>query len=677
MYLRYFALQDHPFAITPDPAFLYLSAHHREALGHLLYGTGEYGGFVQLTGEVGTGKTTLIRALLEQQHEVDEVDVALCLNPQLTVLELLAAICDELDVDYDDARELSLKYLVDRLNAHLLQTHAAGRRTVLIIDEAQNLSREVLEQVRLLTNLETGKHKLLRIILVGQPELEEMLARPDLRQLSQRITARFHLPGLNREQTQSYIGHRLRVAGGEPGIFTKAACAAVYKASGGTPRLINTICERALMGAYARERKPVTPAVVRQAARETMPRSGSAGGEGIWQQILPVFVLLGAALLAFGLHHFLLMPSIDERVAPATVADAPEQTDTDPLADQPTAEPSKEQEAQPVVYELPAGDASMGQLLRLWGVFGAEVNQPCRSLKLGDLRCLQGEISLETLRRFNHPAILILREGDTRRQVLLSNLNDDTVTLVSAEGTREWPRQELLRRWTGEVQMLWRLQTSTRQIGEGSVGDSVVWLRRRLALAQGVNLDAKAGQPSPIFDNELLTELRAFQRAQGLEVDGLVGARTMVALNSLKPAPGTPLLSNAPSTSPLQSGDAPAQACTLIASLPAAEERLRIGFAANATRLSGADENQVLLLAEALADVNEPIYVTGTSYNPNMPADELRNLALQRSQAVAAGLVRNGLDAEQLHCVALSGPTPPTANMDRVAVVYVGLQAAP
>jgi general secretion pathway protein A len=292
MYTAHFGLRELPFTLTPNPAFVYFSCHHQEALAHLLYGTSENGGFVQLTGEVGAGKTTLVRTLLEQRLE--NVDIALCLNPQLTVEDLLATVCDELGVtrrgesiepgSFEDAmrflnnaihlkKSSTLKPLLDALNAHLLRTHAAGRRTVLIIDEAQHLSREVLEQIRLLTNLETTRHKLLRIILVGQPELREMLARPDLRQLAQRITARYHLPPLNRRETFAYISHRWRVAGGRDNLLTPSARRAVYRHSGGVPRLINVICDRALLGAYTQGAGRMTPRHVHQAAREALPHT--------------------------------------------------------------------------------------------------------------------------------------------------------------------------------------------------------------------------------------------------------------------------------------------------------------------------------------------------------------------------------------------------------------------
>lgn len=305
MYAEHFGLREPPFALTPDPAYVYLGHHHREALAHLLYGTDENGGFVQLTGEVGTGKTTLVRTLLEQGLE--QVDLALCLNPRLTVEELLATVCDELGVAYVP-ENASLKALVDALNDHLLRAHAAGRRTVLVIDEAQNLSREVLEQIRLLTNLETTKHKLLRIILVGQPELRQFLARADLRQLAQRITARYHLPPLSSVETAAYIDHRLRVAGGRENVFSRGALRAIYRLSKGIPRLINIICDRALLGAYSQNAHRVSAGIVRQAARETLqPRSYN-----LQRRLTPVWralALSAIGLALIGVGHWL--PRVD------------------------------------------------------------------------------------------------------------------------------------------------------------------------------------------------------------------------------------------------------------------------------------------------------------------------------------------------------------------------------
>src|SRR5499425_1376115 len=270
MYLSFFGLNEKPFAITPDPRYLYLSERHAEALAHLLYGINEAGGFVQLTGEVGTGKTTIVRSLLAQIPK--DAEIALILNPRMTPPEFLLTICEELGIGVPADRCGSLKELVDALSAYLLRAHAAGKRVVLVVDEAQNLSAEVLEQVRLLTNLETNTQKLLQIILIGQPELRELLARNELRQLAQRVTGRYHLNPLSHEETSAYVRHRLRVAGATTDIFAPPALNAVFSLSQGVPRVINVICDRALLGAYSLDRHRVTASLVRGAAAEVFGR---------------------------------------------------------------------------------------------------------------------------------------------------------------------------------------------------------------------------------------------------------------------------------------------------------------------------------------------------------------------------------------------------------------------
>ena len=266
MYTGFFGLHEKPFSITRDPRYLFMSARHGEALAHLVYGVTESGGFVQLTGEVGTGKTTLVRSLLLNRMP-DNADVAVVLNPQITAQEFLLTICEELGVSVPEQKD-SIKALTDALNHHLLSAHAKGRRTILVVDEAQNLAPAVLEQVRLLTNLETAKQKLLQIILIRQPELPELLARDDLRQVNQRITGRYHLAPLDVDEAAAYVRHRLRVAGARAEIFTPRALRTLHRVSGGFPRLINIIADRAMLAAYVRDRHQIDARLVRAAAAE-------------------------------------------------------------------------------------------------------------------------------------------------------------------------------------------------------------------------------------------------------------------------------------------------------------------------------------------------------------------------------------------------------------------------
>ena len=267
MYLSLFGLKQEPFSIAPDPRYLFMSERHREALAHLLYGVRGGGGFVLLTGEIGAGKTTVCRCFLEQIPK--RCNVAYIFNPKLTVEELLRSICDEFHIpaQHPGPGTASVKDYVDALNAFLLKTHAVGQNNVLIIDEAQNLSADVLEQLRLLTNLETSERKLLQIILIGQPELRTMLARPELEQLAQRVTARYHLEALSARETVQYVRHRLAIAGmNRPTPFDRDALQRVYELSRGVPRRINLLCDRALLGTYADGKPRADRAIVEKAA---------------------------------------------------------------------------------------------------------------------------------------------------------------------------------------------------------------------------------------------------------------------------------------------------------------------------------------------------------------------------------------------------------------------------
>lgn len=267
MYLNYFGLSDNPFSIAPNPDYLYMSPRHQEALAHLTFGLRESGGFVMLTGEVGTGKTTVSRKLLQQLP--DNTQVAMILNPTLSAIELLASICDELKIRYLK-KQASLKYFTDKILTKLTTNHHNGLNTVLIVDEAQHLLPEVLEQLRLLTNLETNREKLLKVVLIGQPELQQLLKRNELRQLAQRITARYHLLPLSSSEVSNYISHRLSVADGNAHIFSKPTIQAIYQITGGIPRVINLLCDRALTLTFTKQHPYVHRHIFIAAARQIL-----------------------------------------------------------------------------------------------------------------------------------------------------------------------------------------------------------------------------------------------------------------------------------------------------------------------------------------------------------------------------------------------------------------------
>jgi general secretion pathway protein A len=266
MYTDYFGFNENPFSIAPNPRYLYMSTMHQEALAHLVYGTTSKGCIVLLTGEVGTGKTTISRYFLEKLPR--STDIAVIINPKLTGIELLASVCDEFQIKVNGAEPSSKNY-IDSLNDFLLKAHSANRQTVLVIDEAQNLELDVLEMLRLLTNLETDQQKLLKIVLLGQSELGSILARPDLEQINQRITSRYHLKGLKRTDVEAYIAHRVMVAGGgRSTFFSRGALSEIYSASRGIPRLINSLCDHALLGAYTENKEQVDKKIAQKAVAE-------------------------------------------------------------------------------------------------------------------------------------------------------------------------------------------------------------------------------------------------------------------------------------------------------------------------------------------------------------------------------------------------------------------------
>ncbi|MDX1442210.1 MAG: AAA family ATPase [Gammaproteobacteria bacterium] len=515
MYAAYFGLDENPFSITPDPRYLYLGQQHAEALAHLLYGIREGGGFIQLTGEVGTGKTTLTRSLLDELP--DDVDVALILNPRLTIEEFLAAICQELGVDI--ARDATNREKVDALNRHLLESHAAGRRTVLIVDEAQNLSADVLEQVRLLTNLETAKTKLLQILLIGQPELRQTLARADLRQLAQRITARYHLEPLGREELADYIHHRLEVAGARAPLFSNRALKKVFHHSSGIPRLANVICDRALLGAYTREQREVTGGLVDDAAREVMgptlePRSGNR-----WR-----WPLLAAAVIAAAGIGYLATPVVEEK---PTVAEPARATFSDWLADHAAQTDT---------------DTALRTLFSRWGETYRSTGAPaCEQARDRGLRCLYEQGSWLTLQRLDRPAVLSLIAADgSSHQAVIVSIADDEATLLAGPARTRVNAGELGRRWTGEYLALWQPPPGVEgALSVGAEGPGVIWLRDQLDRVLGPT--DRPEQPQR-YDAALAERVREFQARESLRVDGIAGEQTLARLVALQDAAGLPRL---------------------------------------------------------------------------------------------------------------------------------------
>jgi len=546
MYLSFFGLSEKPFAITPDPRYLYLSERHAEALAHLLYGINESGGFIQLTGEVGTGKTTVVRTLLSRVPH--HADVAVILNPRVTPVEFLLTICEELGLPIADADRDSVKQMVDALNRRLLAAHAEGRRIIVIVDEAQNLSPDVLEQVRLLTNLETPTQKLLQIILIGQPELRELLDRTELRQLAQRITGRYHLEPLSREETQGYVRHRLRVAGAAGDIFTPSALAEVHRLSGGIPRVINVTCDRALLGAYTQETRKITAGLVRSAAGEVYGRRYLPRWLGWMAGTLGVAILAGAVVVGWqlwqrqitALHAPAHKPPQAAALAgtPAAAATA----STPAPAPAPAAVPTVSVNGLLAANSTLTSDAAaFRRLLSLWGTAMADDKNPCGQAAQAGLSCLEQHGSWAQVRALNRPAILTLTDDQGQRhRVVLSALDDKFATLDLGEHNERVPIDELSRDWFGEFTVVWKPKTaSTRPLSVGMHGDEVRWLRRSLNALRGASSDPERGD---LYDEELAIAVQNFQREHRLNVDGIAGIQTLVMLDTALAEPGSPLL---------------------------------------------------------------------------------------------------------------------------------------
>jgi general secretion pathway protein A len=538
MYLSFFGLAEKPFSITPDPRYLFLGGRHAEALAHLVYGITEAGGFIQLTGEVGTGKTTIIRSLLAKQP--DNAEIALILNPRMNASEFMLTICEELGIHVPDDAVGSVKDLIDILNRYLLKAHASGRRVVLVVDEAQNLPPELLEQVRLLTNLETETQKLLQIILIGQPELRDVLARNDLRQLAQRVTGRYHLDPLSRNESVAYIKHRLRIAGSRTDIFTGSALNELYRVSGGVPRLLNIIGDRALLGGYSEDRHIMNAAMVRKAASEVFDRRITP----VW---LPwslgaatVVAVAGAAFVGWSLYaRSRAVPAPPAPTVAAQPAPAPATATAAPVA-APPADIASLLHSAAAVTDL---DGAYTRLFALWSaryVPGSE--DACSQALRQGLECLNQEGGLDALRRFNRPAILPLEDSSGAvHQTVVERLGLERAQLLVGATSHEIALSDLATHWHGQFQLLWKPpQLDTRSLSLGMQGEPVRQLRIRLSQWAGL---APESAPSDVFDASLQLLVQQFQRRSSLTADGIAGTQTQALLDAALASTDTPLLS--------------------------------------------------------------------------------------------------------------------------------------
>ncbi|MGK5054391.1 AAA family ATPase [Janthinobacterium sp. RB2P8] len=520
MYTHYFQLKQSPFSIAPDPRYLFMSERHREALAHLLYGVGSGGGFVLLTGEIGAGKTTVCRCFMEQIPE--NCQLAYIFNPKLSVEELLLSICEEFRIAMAPG-VASVKGYVDAINAHLLASHAQGKNNVLIIDEAQNLSAAVLEQLRLLTNLETSERKLLQIILIGQPELRAMLARPELEQLAQRVIARYHLGSLTAEETASYIRHRLAVAGSTAQTpFAPRLMAQIHALSHGVPRRINLLCDRALLGAYVENQPQVTRQILRRAAEEVFAEEGKpAAGRGLRWPHVAVGVLAGAVVTAALAWHFMPHASmpVPAAVAPALAPSVPAASAAVAAAASTSAPAS-----------VPDRNAVLRQLAALWGE-QLPVGDACQAGARAGLRCLHSRSGIAELRVLDRPAMLALRDAQgAERLALLTRLQGETATLMLDGKPQSLPLAELAQRSDGSFTTFWRAPRAWRdEVPLGARGADVDWLAQRLAQQRGLPAPS-ANLP---LDAEMQGKLRAFQQSQNLRADGLAGPKTYIRLMQL------------------------------------------------------------------------------------------------------------------------------------------------
>ncbi|HGS5630749.1 TPA: AAA family ATPase [Vibrio parahaemolyticus] len=520
MYKDFFGFVEQPFSIVPNSRYLYLSQRHKEAITHLNAGLGDGGGFAMLTGEVGTGKTTVAKAMLANLDE--STKAGLILNPTFSSRDLLEAICDEFKISYP--QDATLKQLNQVIHHYLLRNHKVGWQTLLVIDEAQHLAADVLEQLRLLTNLETDTRKLLKVLLVGQPELQRLLQTTQLRQLAQRITGRYHLLPLDEKETADYIAFRLHTAGGDQQLFHRNSSKLIAKYSHGIPRLINLICDKALNMSYHQGSVVVDKQTVQQACEEVMQFQAD-----IYQQDKPrqsfTWPAWGSAAIGVmaavgvGWAAINYMP-----VKPKTpMSEVPVAASSSTPAPLMTSEQLTDAQRDMLLAQKQS-NLAVNDLYRLWGYRASVRDNLCLSEPQSTMRCERKMATWPLLMQQNRPVILELNYQGDVGYVILYAVGNDQVEVLNGKQRLRLPVSWLKPMWQGNIIELWQapLKETLRLDMEGP------------AIEVLDQLLAKAVSESPletsIFDGALKERVELFQRWQGIGVDGIAGHRTLERL---------------------------------------------------------------------------------------------------------------------------------------------------
>nr|WP_319555607.1 AAA family ATPase [uncultured Vibrio sp.] len=527
MYKDFFGFVEQPFSIVPNPRYLYLSQRHKEAITHLKAGLGDGGGFAMLTGEVGTGKTTVAKAMLANLDETTKA--GLLLNPTFSTRDLLEAICDEFNIIYP--QDATLKQLNQVIHHYLLDNHNAGWQTLLVIDEAQHLAAEVLEQLRLLTNLETDTRKLLKVLLVGQPELQRLLQTTQLRQLAQRITGRYHLLPLDEKETEDYIAFRLHTAGGNQQLFNRSSTKQIAKYSHGIPRLINLICDKALNMSHHQGSAVVDKQTVTRACEEVMqfqadiyqqdnqPEQMKARRQFSWPAwgtaALGVAAALGVGWIAV---NYMPEKPLSAFVEETVSIRAPESVEPVVINDQLTNEQRE------LLLSQKQSNLAINDLYKLWGYRASVRDNLCLSEAQSTMICERRMATWPLLVKQNRPVILELNYQGDIGYVILYAVGDDTVEVLNGEQRLRLPLSWLKPMWQGNIIELWQspLQETLRLDMQGPAIEVLDQL-----LAEAVS-ERPLG--TSMFDSELKERVELFQRWQGIGVDGIAGQRTLERL---------------------------------------------------------------------------------------------------------------------------------------------------